>query len=75
VVLGLAVIVGYRTRLAAFGLAGFSLLSGAIFHGNFGDQMQMIMFMKNVAIAGGFLLLVANGGGAYSLDRRLAGRG
>ena len=43
VVLGLAVIVGYRTRLAAFGLAGFSLLSGAIFHANFGDQMQMIM--------------------------------
>ena len=75
VVLGLAVIVGYRTRLAAFGLAGFSLLSGAIFHGNFGDQMQMIMFMKNVAIAGGFLLLVAHGGGAYSLDRWLAGRG
>ena len=75
VVLGLAVIVGYRTRLAAFGLAGFSLLSGAIFHGNFGDQMQMIMFMKNVAIAGGFLLLVAHGGGAYSLDRRLAARG
>ena len=75
VVLGLAVIVGYRTRLAAFGLAGFSLLSGAIFHSNFGDQMQMIMFMKNVAIAGGFLLLVAHGGGAYSLDRRLAGRG
>ena len=75
VVLGLAVIVGYRTRLAAFGLAGFSLLSGAIFHGNFGDQMQMVMFMKNVAIAGGFLLLVAHGGGAYSLDRRLAGWG
>lgn len=74
VVLGLAVIVGYRTRLAAFGLAGFTLLSGLLFHGDFGDQMQMIMFMKNVSIAGGFLLLVAHGGGAYSLDARLAAR-
>lgn len=70
VVLGLAVIVGYRTRLAAFGLAGFSLLSGAIFHGNFGDQMQMIMFMKNLGLAGGFLMIVALGAGPYSLDNR-----
>jgi putative oxidoreductase len=68
----IAIIVGWKTRITALLLAGFTLLSGLIFHSNFSDQMQMIMFLKNVAIAGGFLLLVANGAGALSLDRRLA---
>ena len=66
----LAVIVGWKTRAAAALLAGFSLLAAFLFHNNFADQIQMIMFLKNVAIAGGFLLLVANGAGAISLDRR-----
>ncbi len=66
-----AIIVGWQTRIAAFLLAGFTLLSAALFHNNFGDQIQAIMFFKNVAIAGGFLLLVANGAGAISIDRRL----
>lgn len=70
---GIAIVVGWRTRIAAFLLAGFSLLSALLFHANFADQMQMINFLKNVSIAGGFLLLVANGAGAWSLDRR-AGR-
>jgi putative oxidoreductase len=72
VVLGLAVIVGFKTRIAAFGLAGFSILSAILFHANFGDQMQMTMFMKNIAIAGGFLFLVAHGAGSYALDNRKA---
>jgi putative oxidoreductase len=67
---GLAVILGWQTRIAAFLLAGFSLLSAFLFHANFGDQMQMIMFMKNIAIAGGFLMIVSLGGGAFSLDSR-----
>lgn len=67
---GLAVILGWHTRIAAFLLAGFSLLSAFLFHANFGDQMQMIMFMKNVAIAGGFLMIVSQGAGAFSLDNR-----
>lgn len=67
---GLAVLVGWQTRLAAFALAGFSLVSAVLFHNNFGDQMQMIMFMKNIAIAGGLLFLVANGPGAFALDNR-----
>lgn len=67
---GLAVIVGWHTRLAAFLLAGFSLVSGIIFHSNFGDQMQMIMFMKNLSIAGGFLMIVSLGAGPYSIDNR-----
>jgi putative oxidoreductase len=68
----IAIIVGWKTRLTAILLAGFTLLSGLIFHSNFADQMQMIMFLKNVSIAGGFLLLAAHGAGALSLDRRIA---
>ena len=71
---GLAVLLGWQTRISAFLLAGFSVLSALIFHANFGDQMQSILFMKNLAMAGGFLLLVAGGPGAWSLDaRRQAG--
>jgi len=67
---GVAIIVGWKTRPVAFLLAGFSLLSAVLFHADFADQTNMIMFMKNVAIAGGFLFLVANGAGAYALDNR-----
>ncbi|GJL76757.1 MAG: DoxX family protein [Nitrosomonas sp.] len=67
---GLAVITGWQTRLAALALAGFSILSAVIFHMDFTDQIQFIMFMKNLAIAGGLLLLVANGPGAYAFDNR-----
>lgn len=71
---GLAVMAGWHTRVAAFLLAGFSLLSAVLFHANFGDQVQMIMFMKNLSIAGGFLMIVSLGGGAYSLDNYLQAR-
>ena len=70
---GLAVILGWHARLAAFLLAGFSLLSGLLFHGNFADQMQMILFMKNVALAGGFLMIVSHGAGPFSVDGRKRG--
>ena len=69
---GLAIIVGWKTRLVAFLLAGFSILSAIVFHGDFTDQTNMIMFMKNIAIAGGFLFLVANGPGSYALDNRIS---
>lgn len=71
---GLAVILGWKTRVAAFMLAGFSLLSALLFHANFGDQMQMIMFMKNISITGGFLMIVSLGGGAFTLDNYLKSR-
>ena len=67
---GLAIIFGWHTRIAAFLLAGFSMVSAVLFHGNFGDQMQMIMFMKNLALAGGFLMIVALGAGPWSIDNR-----
>jgi putative oxidoreductase len=66
----LAIIVGWRTRTVAFLLAGFSLLTALTFHRNFADQQQLINFLKNVSIAGGFLLLLANGPGPLSIDQR-----
>lgn len=66
----IAIILGYRTRLFAFLLAGFCVVSALLFHGNLGDQTQFILFMKNLAMAGGFLFLVARGPGEWSLDAR-----
>lgn len=65
-----AIILGWQTRIVAFLLAGFTLVTAVLFHNNFGDQTQMIMFLKNVSIAGAFLLLVAHGAGPLSLDAR-----
>jgi putative oxidoreductase len=67
---GLAIALGWKTRIAAFLLAGFTLIAALIFHSHFADQNQMIHFWKNVAIAGGFLLLVVHGAGPLSLDQR-----
>jgi putative oxidoreductase len=66
----LAIILGWRTRIVAALLAGFSVLTALVFHHNFADQMQMINFLKNLSIAGGLLLLLVNGPGSLSLDRR-----
>ena len=65
---GLAILAGAFTRWFATALAAFSLVSAAIFHGNLGDPAMAISFWKNVSMAGGFLVLAANGGGAFSLD-------
>lgn len=68
---GLLILAGYQTRLTAFALAGFTVISALLFHANFDDQMQSILFMKNIAIAGGFLFLVANGAAQFSVDYKL----
>ena len=67
---GLAVLVGWQTRIAAFLLAGFTVLSALIFHASFSDQMQSILFMKNLAMAGGLLFLVAGRRHDWSIDAR-----
>ncbi len=67
---GLLIIAGWKTKLASIALALFTVVAAVIFHSNFADQMQMILFMKNIAIVGGFLLLAVHGAGAYSLDNR-----
>jgi len=70
-VAGLAILVGFRTREAAWLLAAFCLFAGFVFHYQPDDQMQMINFMKNVAMAGGFLSLAVAGAGSLSVDERL----
>lgn len=67
---GAAIILGFFTRLSALGLAVFTVLAAVLFHGNVADQMQSILFMKNIAITGGLILLVIHGAGAYSVDNR-----
>lgn len=67
---GILIAVGYQTRIVALLLAAFTVLAGLIFHHQFADQNQMIHFMKNLAIAGGFLSLVVNGAGGWSIDGR-----
>ena len=70
----LAIIVGWKTRTVALLLAGFCFLTAITFHRHFADQNQMIHFLKNLSIAGGFLLLVANGPGPLSIDGRARNR-
>ncbi len=72
---GLAIIAGWQTRIVAILLAGFTLLAAFTFHLDFADRMESIMFMKNLSVAGGFLLLAAYGPGALALDNRGKSRG
>jgi putative oxidoreductase len=67
---GLAIILGLYTRPVALLLAGFSIIAGVLFHGGSADQMQQIMLLKDIGLAGGFLFLVANGAGRLSIDAR-----
>jgi len=67
--LGLCMILGFKTRIAALAGAGFCVVTAVVFHSNFADQMQMVMFLKNFSIAGGFLMFFAHGAGAVALDK------
>jgi putative oxidoreductase len=71
---GLAILAGFLTRPVALALAAFSVVAALLFHANLADQGQYINFFKNLSIAGGFLVLAANGAGAYSVDAWLRGR-
>jgi putative oxidoreductase len=67
---GLLLVLGYRVRPVALGLALFSLATAVSFHGDFADQNQMIHFLKNVMMAGGLLQIAAFGAGVISIDNR-----
>ena len=69
---GIALILGYQTRLVAAALAIFSVATALAFHNQLGDQNQFIHFFKNIAMAGGLLQVVAFGAGRFSLDARRA---
>jgi putative oxidoreductase len=70
VVGGLLLVVGYKTRIVAIALAVFTVAAGLIFHSVAGDQNHFIHLLKNFAIAGGLLQVVAFGAGSLSLDAR-----
>jgi putative oxidoreductase len=67
---GLLILFGYQTRLVALVLAVYVFIAALIAHAHFGDPAQLTHFMKNMAIVGGGLFLVASGAGAHSLDAR-----
>ena len=67
----LLIIVGYKTKFSAIILALFAILLAIIFHTDFSNQMQLMSFLKNFAIAGGFLIIFVKGAGKYSIDQRL----
>ena len=67
----LLLIVGYQTKISALVLAIFTLATALIFHTDFTNQMQLTSFLKNFAIAGGFLIIFVNGAGKYSIDHKL----
>ncbi|KUF11579.1 DoxX family protein [Pseudoponticoccus marisrubri] len=71
ILVGLALIAGFQTRLAALALGLFSLASGLLYHYVPADPMQMTMFLKNLALTGGYLALALAGPGAWALDRVL----
>ena len=64
------VIIGYQTRAAAAALSLFCLATAIIFHNDFADQSQLTAFLKNIALAGGFLFLVVNGAKGFCLDKK-----
>ena len=67
---GVALILGYRTKLVATALALFSIATAVFFHSALADQNQFIHFFKNIAMAGGLLQVAAFGGGAVAIDNR-----
>ena len=68
---GIAILLGFKARLVAILMAGFSIVSALLFHQFWIDESQMNPFMKNIAMAGGFLMIFAHGAGAYSIDNNM----
>ena len=65
---GIAILFGFKARFVAILLVGFNIISALLFHQFWIDESQMNPFMKNIAMAGGFLMIFAHGAGAYSID-------
>ena len=64
-------IIGYRTKLSALVLSLYTIILALIFHTDFSNQIELVSFLKNFAIAGGFLIIFVNGAGKYSVDYKL----
>jgi putative oxidoreductase len=72
---GVLILLGYYTRPAALALAAFCVATAVLFHTKLGDRNQLLHFEKDLAIAGGFLVLFARGAGAWALDALARRRG
>ena len=70
IVAPILIVIGYKTKIAAALLFLFCISTAFIFHNDFSDQMQLTAFLKNIALAGGFMFLIANGARGYSLDKK-----
>lgn len=68
---GVALLVGFQTRIVALALGAFCVLSGVLYHFDPADQGQMTQLLKNLALAGGYLTLALQGAGGWSIDRRV----
>ena len=66
------IIVGYKAKIAAGFLSLFCILTAIIFHNDFSDQMQLTSFLKNIALAGGFLFIVVNGTKDLSIEKKFS---
>ena len=64
------IILGYKAKIAAGLLSLFCIATAVIFHNDFSDQMQLGSFLKNIALAGGFIFISINGTKDFSLDRK-----
>ena len=71
VVAPILIMVGYKVKISAALLSLFCIATAIIFHNDFSNQMQFVSFMKNIALAGGFLFIVVNGAKDFSLDKKL----
>jgi putative oxidoreductase len=69
IAVGILLIIGYQTRIVALATAAFCVVAGALYHFAPADQMQMAMFLKNLAIAGGLLMFAIHGPGRFALDK------
>ena len=70
ILLPILIIIGYRTQISAILLAIFCITTALIFHFDFDNQMQIIAFLKNLGLAGGFLIIAACGPKEWAIDRK-----
>ena len=70
IVAPILIVIGYKTKIAAALLFLFCISTAFIFHNDFSDQMQLTAFLKNIALAGGFMFLITNGARGFSFDKK-----
>ena len=70
IILPLFIIIGFQTKLSSILLALFSIVTAIIFHSDFSDQMQVIAFLKNIGLAGGFMFLAAHGAKEWAVENK-----